>query len=48
MKIRIEELMEQIKLALGDEFEADVKVEQNAVVLDFNGEQKFELTVKEI
>lgn len=48
MKIKIEELLEQICVALSDEFNADVLQEGENIVIDFNGKQKFEIKVVEV
>lgn len=48
MKINVEELVEEIRCALADEFNAKVCVNGNSVELEFENNQKFEIKVKEI
>ena len=48
MKIKVEELLEEIKCALADEFNAKVGVNDDVLMLDFENGQKFEVSVKEI
>ena len=48
MKINVEELVEEIRCALSDEFNASVLVDGNSVVLEFENKQKFKVEVKEI
>ena len=48
MKIKVEELLEEIKCALADEFNAKVGVNGGVLMLDFENGQKFEVSVKEV
>ena len=48
MKIKIDELLEQIRCALADEFVAVVGKEDEEIKLCFDNGQKFVVSVKEI
>ena len=47
MKITLKEVVEQIKIALRDEFVADVQSKGNKVTLIFKNGQKFTVNVEE-
>ena len=48
MKIEIEELLEEIKCVLADEFVATVEKESDEIAIRFDNNQKFVVSVKEI
>ena len=48
MKIERNELLKQMKIVFADEFVANVEVVGEEIVLSFNDEQKFSVTVKEL
>lgn len=41
-------LSEEIKLALQDYFVADLSIKDGAIILNFNGNKKFKLSLEEI
>ena len=47
MKIELNELMEQVKVALKDEFVAKIETTENGLTLEFLNGQKFDITIKE-
>ena len=48
MKIKKEELLEQIVIALKDEFNATINLEQEKIFLYFSNRQTFYFELKEI
>lgn len=48
MKIKKEELLEQIVVALKDEFEATISCNEEKIILDFPNNQKFCFELKEL
>ncbi len=48
MKITVEEIVEQIKIMLKDEFEASVENKANQITLMFINKQRFSLSISEI
>ena len=48
MAITKKELMEEIGVVLRDEFVADIKAEENGLVLCFIDGQKFRLTIAQL
>ncbi len=47
MKIQINEFIEQVKVALQDEFVAKLETTENGVTVEFLNGQKFDVTIKE-
>ena len=47
MKIKLNELMEQVKVALKDEFIAKVEETENGFALEFVNGQKFNIRIEE-
>ena len=47
MKIELNELMEQVKVALKDEFVAKIETTENGLTLEFLNGQKFNIRIEE-
>ena len=48
MKIKVEELMEEIKCMMQDEFEAEITLSKNRLRLIFRNGQAYSVEVKEV